>query len=527
MISSRWVVCYLRVKTLEKVGVMLLNKGFQDENNQWVGSALPIWVQKFFDFLCYNKSKIFIIVVMILFITLTTIGVLHHEPWFDEAQAWLIAQDLGFGELLKYMKYEGHLFMWFLALMPSAKLHLTYPLPMLFTNVIFAWGAVYILLKKSPFHPILKVLITFSLPIAYQYAVLARPYAMGVMFLFALAALYKDKLERPILYSILITLCANTSSMALCGAFAFGVIFLFDYIKSKKEFWKTKEFYTIFSIATFCVAILGYQLLGADKKSAELMTYYLYAKDTFNFFFSSAYNGVFFTFVNNIYYAYIFVGALFILALFAFYKDKRTLFFFYFNYVLLTFIFTKLYNGYSWHHYFYFIYLVISLWIFDKSKSNLWHKILIGLFSFSLIISVISTFYSYQGDITDRYTESKSVADYIATHDKYKNANLVFCDELSHSIVPYLKDKNIKTYNCEAKNNISFFNRKSGNSLQVSNTRLNPTYFNKFTDKDTYVVFYNGRYTKIKNQYFDMDFEYCSEMGIDFTQYCIMKIKRK
>lgn len=506
---------------------MLLNKGSQCENNQGASFALPRYVQKFFDFLCCNKSKIFIIVVMLLFITLTTIGVLHHEPWFDEAQAWLIAQDLNFGELLKYMKYEGHLFMWFLALMPSAKLHLTYPLPMLFTNVIFAWGAVYILLKKSPFHPILKVLITFSLPIAYQYAVLARPYAMGVMFLFALAALYKDKLERPILYSILITLCANTSSMALCGAFAFGVIFLFDYVKSKKEFWKSKEFYIILSIAAFCVAILGYQLLGADKKFAELMSYYLYAKNTFNFFFSSIYNGVFLAFVNNINYAYIFVSVLLLLALGAFAKDKRTLFFFYFNYALLSFIFTKLYNGYSWHHYFYFIYLLISIWIFDKSKSNLWYKLLVGLFSFALIISVMTNASSYQDDITNHYTESKTVADYIVTNDKYKNANLVFCDELSHSIVPYLKDKNVKTYNCEAKNDISFFNRKSGNPLQLSKKRLNPTYFNKFEDKDTYVVFYNGKYTKVRNPYYDLDFEYCSGMGIDFTQYCIMKIKRK
>lgn len=527
MISSRWVVCYLRVKTLEKVGVMLLNKGFQDENNQWVGFALPIWVQKFFDFLCCNKSKIFIIVVMILFITLTTIGVLHHEPWFDEAQAWLIAQDLGIGELLKYMKYEGHLFMWFLALMPSAKLHLTYPLPMLFTNVIFAWGAVYILLKKSPFHPILKVLITFSLPIAYQYAVIARPYAMGVMFLFALAALYKDKLERPILYSILITLCANTSSMALCGAFAFGVIFLFDYIKSKKEFWKTKEFYTIFSIATFCVAILGYQLLGADKQVDKYLSFYLYNKDSFGFFFASIFQGVFSYFSNNPIWVFTCPVALFLLALVGLRKDKKALFFFFFNYVFLSYVFIKLYNGYSWHHYFYFIYWVISMWIFDKSKSDLWHKLLVCLFTFALIMSVNSAFYAYKGDIEEHYTESKAVADYIAKSDKLQKANLVFCDDISLAVLPYLRNDNITTYSCYDKKVTSFFDRRLNEQYQLDSARLNPKYFSKFEDKDAYVVFYHGSFTKMRNPYYNLDFEYCSEMGIDYTQYCIMKIKRK
>lgn len=506
---------------------MLLNKWSQCENGIKAYLAMPKNLQCIFDFLWRNKSNIFVIIVMILFISLTTIGVLHHEPWFDEAQAWLIAQDLNFGELLKYMKYEGHMFMWFLALMPSAKLNLTYPLPMLFTNVIFAWGAVYILLKKSTFNPILKVLIAFSMPIAYQYAVLARPYAMGVMFLFALAALYKDRLQRPILYAILITLCANTSSMALCGAFAFGVIFLIDYLKSKKEFWKTKEFYTILSIAIFCIAILGYQLLGADKQVDKYLSFYLYVKDSLGFFFTSIYEGAFTYFSNNRIWAVICPVTLFILAFIGFRKDKRTLFFFFFNYTFLSYVFLKLYNGYPWHHYFYLIYWIVSMWIFDKSKSDLWYKLLVCLFTFALVMSGITTCYTYQEEIAEHYTESKAVADYIAKNDKLQKSNLVFCDDISLSILPYLRNENILSYSCYDKKGASFFDRRSNEQYQLDSKRLNPKYFSKFEDKDTYVIFYHGAFTKMKNPYYDLDLEYCSEMGIDFAQYCIMKIKRK
>ena len=164
-----------------------------------------------------NFEKVFLWLFFCLFVLLTAVGAFTHEPWFDEAQAWLIAQDLSLVEMFKHLKYEGHLCLWFLALMPSAKLNLPYPLPMLITNVIFIWGAVYVLLMKSPFHPVLRIMIAFSMPIAYQYGVIARPYAMGVMFLFLLAYFYKDKLNRPYLYATLIILCANTSAMALVG----------------------------------------------------------------------------------------------------------------------------------------------------------------------------------------------------------------------------------------------------------------------------------------------------------------------
>ena len=46
---------------------------------------------------------------------------LHHEGWFDEMQAWLLARDNGLGTLLgHYVRYEGtpglwHVMLWFAA----------------------------------------------------------------------------------------------------------------------------------------------------------------------------------------------------------------------------------------------------------------------------------------------------------------------------------------------------------------------------------------------------------------------------
>ena len=55
--------------------------------------------------------------VLILIFIIYLLGVIfvdtHHEPWFDEAQAWLIARDNSFLEIIKVLHSEGHPFNWY------------------------------------------------------------------------------------------------------------------------------------------------------------------------------------------------------------------------------------------------------------------------------------------------------------------------------------------------------------------------------------------------------------------------------
>src|SRR3954464_5713785 len=74
----------------------------------------------------YIKER-YQLIVFLIFVTLLSIAVSHHEPWMDEAQAWLLAKDTGFKELfLKYLRYEGSPGLWHLVLMIPAKLGLPY-----------------------------------------------------------------------------------------------------------------------------------------------------------------------------------------------------------------------------------------------------------------------------------------------------------------------------------------------------------------------------------------------------------------
>ena len=47
-----------------------------------------------------NKDKIFIYVIFAIYSVISYICVVTHESWADEAQAWLIARDLGLIDII-------------------------------------------------------------------------------------------------------------------------------------------------------------------------------------------------------------------------------------------------------------------------------------------------------------------------------------------------------------------------------------------------------------------------------------------
>jgi hypothetical protein len=142
----------------------------------------------------------------------------HHEPWFDEAQAWLIARDVSPQELfVHYLRYEGTPGLWHLLLMVPAKLHLPYQT----LNVISASFGVlgtYLFLRHSPFPWYVKLLFPFSFYVFYQYAIVARSYSLLPVLFFLLAVTYRSKMQSPFRFAIALILLANVSIHALIVA---------------------------------------------------------------------------------------------------------------------------------------------------------------------------------------------------------------------------------------------------------------------------------------------------------------------
>ncbi|MDR3402428.1 MAG: hypothetical protein P4L99_08010 [Chthoniobacter sp.] len=148
----------------------------------------------------------------------------RHEPWFDEAQAWLLARDASCGDIIwKYARYEGSPSFWHLLLAIPAKAGA----PPVMLNAIssaLALAGAAVLLFKSPFPRQLRALLPAGFYFFYQYGIVARSYALLVPLLWLVAVVYPRRFEHPWRYVGLLLLLSHVS---LHASWMAGVLMAF------------------------------------------------------------------------------------------------------------------------------------------------------------------------------------------------------------------------------------------------------------------------------------------------------------
>ena len=378
------------------------------------------------------KNNMLFISVITIYIIVTALRLIYHQPWYDEALAWNIAQQLNLLEIIHLMRVEGHTFIWYLLLMPFAKADLWYPWPMLIINYIFALASVIYMWKKAPFNNFTKIVVTFSFPFFILFPLVARCYAIGVLLLFFLAGLYRDKLKHPITYSVLISLCANTSVMSVIGASAFGFLFALDMIKEAlKDNVSKRDFIVSFSVMALGACLILWQLGGSNAEIQGNGTDFI--KNLSEYYIGTNVLSNILAITGSILSAILLPVCLF--------KNKKALFFFLYTIGVMLFIFTQIYSGFTHHFVFFFVYVLISYWIYaDENPQNTLLKraaeIAVTLVFLSHIFTFPDTAYVYI------HSGSKYFADYILKDNNLKSGRIILYYPLDKRVLPYLrKDK--------------------------------------------------------------------------------------
>jgi hypothetical protein len=158
----------------------------------------------------------------------------YHEPWADEAQAWLIARDLPLSGILHQVGYEGTPVLWFFLLKVLCWLHLPYLGMRWFSGAVAASGA-FLILRYSCFPLPVKLLLPFTFWIQYQYAVVSRNYVLFVPLVFAVAALYRERWRHFVRLSAAIAMLAQVSSHALLFSGAVSLVLAFELWQRRSE----------------------------------------------------------------------------------------------------------------------------------------------------------------------------------------------------------------------------------------------------------------------------------------------------
>lgn len=176
------------------------------------------------------KDKHYALGLAFLFLGVSAFTANHHEMWRDEIQAWLIARDSGsVFELFANLKYEGHPGLWHLCLMPLTRITHS-PVIMQVFHLLIAGVTVYLFVRYSPFNLLQKFLFCFGYFIIYEYAILARNYALGLLLITVLCILFKERYKRFIWVGCVLFLLAHTSVHALIVTIAVGVALCCEYV---------------------------------------------------------------------------------------------------------------------------------------------------------------------------------------------------------------------------------------------------------------------------------------------------------
>jgi hypothetical protein len=142
---------------------------------------------------------------------LVALTVHFHEPWADEAQSWLLGRDASLADLWGgLLHYEGTPGLWQTLVHALIRLGLPYS-AYNFVSAVLGLTAVWLLLRYAPLPLFIRILLPFTYYLCYQYAVVARSYALVAPLLFAIAALYTQALRKPAIVTILLCLLAGVS----------------------------------------------------------------------------------------------------------------------------------------------------------------------------------------------------------------------------------------------------------------------------------------------------------------------------
>jgi len=125
-----------------------------------------------------DSKKINFIFWIVISIGLIIYKLTFHELWKDEWQAWLVARDLGLGDMLAFLNYEGHPSLWYLYLKAWTILPIQEHILLQIAHSSLLLITFYYLFVRIKLPTLWKILISLSYFFVFEYGVINRGYIL-------------------------------------------------------------------------------------------------------------------------------------------------------------------------------------------------------------------------------------------------------------------------------------------------------------------------------------------------------------
>ena len=178
----------------------------------------------------WQQETLLIHILTVIIAILGLFGILNHAMWRDELNGWLIARDSQFPiEFIQNIRYEGHPIFWYFCLFLLNQLT-SNPLAMQLFHWLLGIVSIFLFLNYSPFNKIQKLLFCLGYLPFYEYLLISRNYALGLLFIILFACLFKTRHKSYLLLATILALMANTNAYCLCISFALCLMLIFENI---------------------------------------------------------------------------------------------------------------------------------------------------------------------------------------------------------------------------------------------------------------------------------------------------------
>jgi hypothetical protein len=177
----------------------------------------------------WNNSPLFNGLLLLIFFSFGLLGIFNHAMWRDELNGWLIARDSNFPiEFMQNIRYEGHPILWYLCLYFLNQLT-SNPVTMQLFHLLLATASIYLFINFSPFSKLQKILFCFGYLPFYEYLLISRNYALGMLFAFIYCSRFGSRKKSYITLALILALMANSNAYSLCISIALCLTLILEY----------------------------------------------------------------------------------------------------------------------------------------------------------------------------------------------------------------------------------------------------------------------------------------------------------
>jgi len=433
--------------------------------------------------------------VVCSFILVSLIGILNHEMWLDELQAWLIARDsTSLVNLFQNLRYEGHPGLWHLGLYLISRFTQN-PIAMQFFHLSIATASVYIFVRFSHFTKLQKILFSFGYFPFYEYNIISRNYSLGLLLVFLFCVLFPKRTNHYWLLAIILALLANTNIYSFIISICLFLTLIIDYFYNK-NLLKVFVPQSKRTLLSFALVIAGYivaliqvippedaKFTGSAKLFTEsnvlvnnikhlayvLMTVwrsYVPIPNIFDFHFWN--NNLLIEGAGTFRVFALFLSLSLIIFSLAIFIQKPIILFLYTSGTLGILLFAHIkFLGYLRHHGHLFILFIVCLWLASyyprqyffnsgiNKLSKLFTKYKQPVIMIILYIHVVASMFTYTMDLLYPFSASKEVAQIIKSQelDQY-----LISGSKDYAVAPLAALLNQKIYYLESDRLGSFIN---------------------------------------------------------------------